>query len=371
MSSKRRRVIYNSLIVASFFMIVGLINYFNMKSTIVINFIDENGTPVMAPLKAVGRVNSTYKLNIAHLPGYTLGRYHYELKYTYGEVKRNVVYHPKTMESLTKLLQAKYVGVSAQDVTTNSSDEIQSVSYDHSHNRLRVLYADKMDKWHTFTTNYPNVEIQDPTLFKLGNFWFVAYSGGVLRSTDLSNWDAIETHTSKRYQEIMSPSLVHLNNKTSMVFTASVGDEVENYIAPFDYVTGQPNLKKAKQIKGTNGESSSLSLYKGKRAYYLAYSEKASGVVYIKKSKKITGKYQLVRKIIPKKGSYYYAPGFALDEAGKVKGLTYSSYYYNDSNDLAYNGAFFQSKVAVKAKPILLRGDFAFQKFGLMKLGAD
>ncbi|MFC6260624.1 MucBP domain-containing protein [Levilactobacillus fujinensis] len=373
MNPKQRSVMWNSLIVTALLLVIGLVSYFNSSSTIIVNFVDENGTPMTAPLKTVGRTNSIYKLTASRIPGYTLKRDHYKFRYAYGTTQRQVVYHPKTVASLDNLLKAKYIGVSAQDVTTKTFNGVQSVPYDQSDNRLRILYADKLSDWHTFSINYPNVDIQDPTLFKLGEFWFIAYTGGVLRSTDLSNWEVIKTNPSKKYQEIIAPALVHVDTKTSMVFMAPApkGHTLESFVAPFNDSTGQPKLTKAKRIRGVDGASMSASLYKGRDAYYLTYSAQDSGIIYIKKSKTLTGKYQLVRKIVPAKGSCYYAPSFALNEAGKVRGIVYSSYYYDESSDLAYNGAFMQSKILTKTTPITLGGQFAFQKFGVIKLGAD
>ncbi|AKP65323.1 MucBP domain-containing protein [Levilactobacillus koreensis] len=373
MSFKRRSVVRNGLIMTVLLLVIGLIGYFKSSSTMVVNFVDENGTPVTAPLKTIGRPNSVYKLKAAHIPGYTLTRTHYRFRYAYGTSQQQVVYHPEVVASLDKLLKAQYIGVSAQDVTTNTFNGVQSIPYDQSDNRLRVLYADKLNDWHTFSTNYPDVDIQDPTLFKLGEFWFITYTGGVLRSTDLSNWDLIKTNTSPRFQDIIAPSLVHVDTKTRMVFTAPApkGHVLESFVAPFNDTTGQPNLAKAQRIRGVDGASTSACLYKGQNDYYLTYGGQASGIVYIKKSKTITGKYQLVRKIVPPKGSCYYAPTFALNEAGKVKGIVYSSYYYDESSDLAYNGAFMQSTILTAATPVPLTGNFAFQKFGVIKLGAD
>ena len=373
MNSKRRSVVRNGLIVTVLLLMIGLISYFKSSGTIVVNFVDENGTPVTAPLKTVGRPNAIYKLKVTRIPGYTLTRTHYKFRYAYGTTQQQVVYHPKVVASLDKLLQAKYIGVSAQDVTTNTFNGVQSIPFDQSDNRLRVLYADDLNDWHTFSTNYPDVDIQDPTLFELGKFWFIAYTGGVLRSTDLSNWDLIKTNTSPKFQDIIAPSLVHVDTKTSMVFMAPApkGHTLESFVAPFNDTTGQPRLAKAKRIRGVGKASTSASLYKGQDYYYLTYGGQASGIVYIKRSKTITGKYQLVRKIVPPKGSCYYAPTFALNEAGKVRGIVYSSYYYDESSDLAYNGAFMQSTILKATTPIPFTGNFAFQKFGVIKLGAD
>ncbi|WP_143461863.1 MucBP domain-containing protein [Levilactobacillus enshiensis] len=373
MSSKRQNRIRNGLIATAILLVIGLVSYWKSSSTLVINFVDENGTPVTAPLKTIGRPNAVYNLTAAKVPGYTLNRTHYQFKYTYGTSQQQVIYHPDTVASLDKLLKAKYIGVSAQDITTNTFNGVQSTPYEQSDNRLRVLYANRLNDWHTFSTNYPDVAIQDPTLFQLGEFWFIAYTGGVLRSTDLSNWDVIATTPSPKFHNVIAPSLVHVGKKTDMIFMATVPKrkELASFVAPFNETTGQPKLTQAKRIRGVTGPSTSASLYQGRTGYYLTYSEQDSGVVYIKKSKTITGKYRLVRKIVPVKGSFYYAPTFALDEAGKVRGIVYSSYYYDESGDLAYNGAFMQSKILTKTPPIQLTGQFAFQKFSVIKLGAD
>ena len=155
-----------------------------------------------------------------------------------------------------------------------------------------------------------------------------------------------------------------------MVFSGVVKQKNANYIAPFNYETGLPDLGKARKITGIEGKNTSLNLYKGASAYYVIFRNEDSGAIYVKKSAKLTGKFKLVQKISPTKGSYYYGPTFVLNQSGKVQGLTYSSYYYDESNNLAYSGAYYQKGIVKKSKPERLSGKFVLQKFSFIKVGA-
>ncbi|RRK09145.1 hypothetical protein D1831_14425, partial [Lactiplantibacillus garii] len=173
----------------------------------------------------------------------------------------------------------------------------------------------------------PNIEIQDPKITKFGNYWFITYTGGVLRTADFFSWQLVSIGATNKYKQITAPSLIHDSDKLMMSFSSyDAKGNYDAYIAPFNYDTSKPNLKKALKLQGLHNVNA-VDIYKGARKYYALYTKnkKGSGKIFIATAKKITGKYSTIRKITPPTGMYYYAPTFLQNQASKIIGIMYSS----------------------------------------------
>lgn len=379
----RRRIkknVYFTFLACVCLVIVGLVWRYNLKSTVTVNYLDENGTPLTASKKIVGRINSTEKVYRKKIKGYSTSTKYVQVIFNSTENNYSIVYKPNNTKSFSDLLQAKYVGVSAQDVTTNSSgsgkQKFQAIPFGDTSNALRVIYSNNNRKYNMLSVNYPNEEIQDPTLTKFGNYWFVAYTGGILRTSDFTSWQKVAAPANKKFGSLIAPSLVKVSNeKLAMVFTTAgmtKNKQYTSYVAPFNYSTCLPNLQKAKKISGLGNSASTVAIYKANaHKYYALYTKagsKDTGAIYVASAKQITGKYKVVKKITPPSGVYYYAPNFVLNQSAQLRGITYSSYYFDESNNIAYAQTYFKKNMLDKRKGTTMQTNFALQKTNIIQI---
>ncbi|WP_260201255.1 hypothetical protein [Lactiplantibacillus pentosus] len=370
MHRRIKRSVYYSLLMIVSILVVVMVWRANLTGTVIINSVDENGTALVASKKVIAPVNTVRHIKATKIPGYTPESKVINASFSMTGNSYNVVYQPKKDDSFQHLVNAKYIGVSSQDVTTNSSKNIQAVPFGNTMNRLRVVYGENGHNWKTLNVNYPNLEIQDPTITKFGQYWFITYTGGVIRTADFMSWQNFQQSTETRYGQLESPSLIHYpKNKLTMIFTAG-GEKHrrKTYAAPFNYVKGTPNLKQAKHLKGLDG-ASSVSVYPNNGKYYAVYTlEKHPGSVYISKANRLTGKYDRINKITPERGTYYYAPSFVLTQNAKAVGITYSSYFYDESNNVSYSKTFYRKNITGKGKAAQIKGQFVFQKASVIQI---
>ncbi|WPB53067.1 hypothetical protein R5R70_04695 [Lactiplantibacillus plantarum] len=365
----KRSVYYSALIIISIIVVI-MVWRANLTGTVIINSVDENGTPLIAAKKIIAPVNTVRHIKATKVSGYTPESKVINASFSTTGNSYNVVYQPNKDDSFQHLVNANYVGVSSQDVTTNSLKSIQAVPFGNTMNRLRVVYGRNGHDWKTLNVNYPNLEIQDPSITKYGQYWFITYTGGVLRTADFMSWQSFKQPAAKKYGQLQSPSLIHNpKNKLSMVFTTSHGHgKHKSYVAPFNYVSAMPDLKKAHHLKGLD-DASSVSIYGNHDKYYALYTtEKNAGTIYISTTNKLTGRFKKVKKIRPASGTYYYAPSFILNQNAKAVGITYSSYYYDESNNLSYSRAFYQNNIMGKNKAVQIKGQFVFQKVSAIQI---
>ena len=366
----KKSILYSTLIV-----VCAIVCFFvwrsSLRGTVIIYSVDRNGTSLRAPRKIIGHANEERKINITSIKGYKANANVVNAKFLVKGARYYVVYTPDSAASFQHLLKSKYVGVSSQDVTTNSVGGIQAVPYRATSNRLRVMYSKQLTRWSTLNVSYPKLEVQDPSLTKFGNYWYVTYTGGVLRSADFGSWEQATTPQNSKYGKLIAPSLVHTGKDSlSMVFTSM--DEKSHYrayITPFNYFSAQPDLKKARQIRGISNVNA-ISLYKGAKKYYAIFTKRGrdSGIIFLATSRSLQGKYSVIHKIVPPKGTYYYAPTFILTQSASAVGITYSSYFYNESNNLSYSPAFFKEGITGKGKAQQITGQFALQKMSIIKV---
>lgn len=225
MHRRIKRSVYYSLLIIVSILVVVMVWRANLTGTVIINSVDENGTALVASKKVIAPVNTVRHIKATKIPGYTPESKVINASFSMTGNSYNVVYQPKKDDSFQHLVNAKYIGVSSQDVTTNSSKNIQAVPFGNTMNRLRVVYGENGHNWKTLNVNYPNLEIQDPTITKFGQYWFIAYTGGVIRTADFMSWQSFQQSTETRYGQLESPSLIHYpKNKLTMIFTAG-GDK--------------------------------------------------------------------------------------------------------------------------------------------------
>ena len=342
----------------------------NLTGTVIINSVDENGTPLIAAKKIIAPVNTVRHIKATKVSGYTPESKVINASFSTTGNSYNVVYQPNKDDSFQHLVNANYVGVSSQDVTTNSLKSIQAVPFGNTMNRLRVVYGRNGHDWKTLNVNYPNLEIQDPSITMFGNYWYISYTGGVLRTSDFMNWEKFQQTTDTKYGDLHAPTLIHSsNNKLSMVFTTRTKqNKYRSYIAPFNYVSAKPNLKKARLIKGLDG-ATSVSIYHGHETSYALYTtQKKAGVIHIATARSLNGYYKVKKRITPPSGTYFYAPSFVMKENAKAVGITYSSYYYNELGDLSYANAYYRDDLLGGKRPTKISGQFAFQKVSAIQI---
>lgn len=366
----KRSVYYGALIIFSIVVAI-MVWHANLTGTVIINSVDQNGTMLAAPKKVVAPINTVKHIQATKIEGYTPNSQIINAAFSNSQNEYNVVYQPKENDSFQHLVSSKYIGVSAQDVTTNSKSKIQSTPFESTNNRLRILYGKNSNSLKTLNINYPNTEIQDPSITKFGQYWFITYTGGVLRTADFTSWQEFKFPTSKKYGWMYSPSLIHSPaKKLSMVFTTKKSKNIyQSYVAPFNYIDATPNFKKAQHLRGLDG-AESVSIYNGGDKFYAIYTsrEKNVGTVYIATSNKITTPFKVVKKIVPPSGTYYYAPTFVLAQDAKAVGITYSSYFYDESNDLSYSKSYYRKGILGKDSSEQISGQFVFQKVSAIQI---
>lgn len=121
----KRSVYYSALIIISIIVVI-MVWRANLTGTVIINSVDENGTPLIAA-KIIAPVNTVRHIKATKVSGYTPESKVINASFSTTGNSYNVVYQPNKDDSFQHLVNANYVGVSSQDVTTNSLKSIQAV----------------------------------------------------------------------------------------------------------------------------------------------------------------------------------------------------------------------------------------------------
>ncbi|RRK09274.1 hypothetical protein D1831_13645, partial [Lactiplantibacillus garii] len=97
----------------------------NSKGKIIIEYVDQNGTTLRTSKKIIEPLHAISNVKAPHIDGYTPNVQSVSTQATATGANYKFIYTPDNVSAFNHIMNAKYIGVSAQNITINSDNGIQ------------------------------------------------------------------------------------------------------------------------------------------------------------------------------------------------------------------------------------------------------
>ena len=209
------------IILLSLVLIISLtflfIKWNNHTSTVVIHYVDQNGTSVSYDKVKTSKTGLLLKLKPfnKNVPGYSkVAQQQSYLIFPFKYREYNFAYRPMHINKQIKQLhKSKYIASTFQPMSVAPKNGKQSDPFNLARNyegqsgrdSLRIIYSQDGLKWKQLKTNYPKINVRDPSITKIGNYWYVIFTHGLVRTKDFKHWKTLNWQYTKKFKNEWAP----------------------------------------------------------------------------------------------------------------------------------------------------------------------
>ncbi|KRN30223.1 hypothetical protein QS460_09090 [Liquorilactobacillus mali] len=358
------------------------------KTTITVNFVDENGTKLLVKPKKYYGVPYTL-LSSGQLekkvPGYKPTKsfifFHTKnQKITLKFTSRN---YKKEIDSFNK---AKYVAATFQPMTVTAKNGFQSDPYNTARtyngnktgkDSLRLIYSEDGINWKKLHVSYPRLNVRDPSIIKIDNYWYIVYTKGIVRTKDFKQWEKIKWPHSKIFVNHFewAPEFFKDAKGKYHIIMAGKSTTTGNfhlYVSDFNQKTGRI-LNNWQGITGNNLPNNmidgNLTYHNGKYVLFYKNEDVTTNKLTRATSDNYLGPYKSETLNVNLKG-YDGAEGLEAIFSGNTTRLYVDTYKFNKKGQTIYNGIHYtketgQGNTWTELKPI--KAPFIVRHFGILK----
>lgn len=241
-------------------LLFGLDKWWHHNAIITLHYVDQNGTSITYDRTIVTRTGYVLRMNPEYkkVHGYRL--LSKNKKIVVGPIhtkEYDVMYKPTDEDGqLSKIKESKYIAVTFQPMAVSTtkngaqSDPFAlSRSYDGQTGRdsLRIIYSNNGVSWHKANINYPRLNVRDPSIKKIGRYYYIIYTHGLVRTRNFKNWQQLKWDYSSKYSNEWAPEFFETKSgKVKIIMSASLkhSSKFQLYTADFKYGQIQNNWKK-------------------------------------------------------------------------------------------------------------------------------
>lgn len=257
MKIKKKSIVVVILLLFLILFGFGFQKWRNHKATIVIHYVDQNGTSITYDRTI--NLRTGYIKNIdsesQKINGYKPVHGNRSRKFIIAPIhfaEYSIVYRPINLnQQIQKIKNSKYLAVTFQPMSNSSipkKDGSQldpfplARNYDGQSGRdsLRIIYSENGIKWKQAYINYPKVNVRDPSIKKVGNYYYIVYTHGLLKTRDFQHWQNISWHYSKKFSNEWAPEFFTTKKgKTEIIMAASLKKNNKFQLYVSDFKNGQ------------------------------------------------------------------------------------------------------------------------------------
>lgn len=382
----KKKILY-LIITVPICMVIGSILWIcgEKNSKITVNFVDENGTKLL--IKPITYTSKPWLPLFANtlndsVPGYKLVRHNvfFNDKHQYVTLKFKAKNFDDEMDNLNR---AKYIATTFQPMTVPIKNGWQADPYNLSRtyhgektgkDSLRIIYSDDGKDWKFLHISYPKINIRDPHITKIGNFWYIIYTKGLIRTKDFKNWERVpwahSEYFTNKYE--WAPEFVkdkYGNYKVVMSGWSRQDNDMANYISDIDVRTGKiaNNWRRIQGDFSGNNIDANITYYHGR--YIMFYKSYNTEKIMMSVSKKLEGPYKSKELSIDNGNKSVEAPE-AVIENGKIR-LYYDTYMVNSKGTTVFKGIHYIESNNVSGlkwtSPHQIKAPFVVRHFGIYK----
>lgn len=260
--------------------------------------------------------------------------YHF-VKKVNGKNKRvTLVYRPTKSASqiLEKVKKANYVGATfvlkkgIGKKFTKQTDNLGHETY-----RLRILLSNDGIKWSVLDTNYPNISIRDPAIMRMGKWWYVIYTDGMIKTKDFYHWKKVDWNFSGGYAKVWAPELIRMSDASYIISSNSQeNSQFSLYLSPMQKDAAWDKINISGNTLTSIIDPTFINIF---GTNYIFYKDEVSRTIYSAYTSTSSLNYGNARKLnIPNpKGLYFEAPEVMIIQNGSQIGVRlYMDTYKND-----------------------------------------
>lgn len=237
----------------------GVKKWYNHRSIVTVQIVDQNNTPITYNQTKTGRILTRYRIDVPKVSGYgQVDATKKEVSGFFAVSSQTIIIkeRPNSSRPLATVKKSKYVAAGFQVLNTAPVNGSQPDFYPNGIDRLRILTSNDGRSWNLLKTNYPNIMVRDPSIKKIGNYWYIVLTDGLLRTKNFKNWANIGWKMStKQFKFEWAPEFVtDKNGKTHVIVCAQRPYSPDDtgfqlYISDFDIKSGIEN--NWRKLKGT------------------------------------------------------------------------------------------------------------------------
>lgn len=261
-----KKLTYVIVILDLFCVAIGAYLWLNHSSTIVVRYVDANGTSVTYDkvIKTKSFILKDVSKYYKKIDGYSLEPKKTNFVFTPLHSKvLTLTYKPKDSKGqISKFLNSHYYGVTFQPMSVPEKNGVQLDPFNlnrkyegdkSGRDSLRLIYSDNGINWSKVAINYPKINVRDPSMAHIGNGWFIVYTHGLIKTNDFVHWQKINWTYSKKFTNEWAPEFIQDANKKWYVVESASNDnnKFQLYISDFNPLTGTI-INNWKRITGIN-----------------------------------------------------------------------------------------------------------------------
>lgn len=219
---------------------IWFINIQSPKQTIRVDYVDGNKTKI-AVSKVLQRKHSLLPIVIVakKFSGYSPNT---KILFIFQNTQRvTFKYSPKHKDLVRFLNQKKYVATAFQVIDRKTVNGTQMDSFD---DRLRIIYSENGKNWRRLAANYPKRSIRDPSMIRVGKWWYmIATNGNFMKTSDFSHWVKLKWNNgTTKFGAIWAPSFfVDKEGNVHIICAATYPNEgyFQLFVSDFDMGKGE------------------------------------------------------------------------------------------------------------------------------------
>lgn len=352
----KRRLLSVILISLGIFISFLLYSWSNETSTIKVSFTDEYGTKLRVKPKTYHSkpyliLNKT-KLE-KEVPGYTPVKR--MIFYKKDDQSLALKFKPENYQNeVAELKKSKYVAATFQPMSVNPKGRYQLDPYNTARtylgsktgkDSLRILYSKDGLRWKMLHTSYPKLNIRDPNIIKVKNYWYVIYTKGLVRTKDFKKWEKIPWSHSKTFNNHYEWAPEFFKDASGKYHVVMSGRSAQTgkfqlYVSSFDETTGKIKNDWQKMVGEdfpSNMIDANIAYHNGQYVLFYKNEDVSKNKLTMATSKNYLGPYKSTALNINLM-DYDGAEGLESMFDGNKLRLYVDPYKFNNENDSIYNG---------------------------------
>ena len=191
----------------------------SQDSLIRIKQVDDNGTLINAPTVMVGKYKHNYDFNDSVL-GYHLVKDN-KLSGSFTRDNQNITLKYKSEATpknvYDRIKKNKYILSAGQQLNTTGANGFQIKGNRKPVYRLRLFVSKNATDWDLLTIDYPNVQLDNPSVYWNGNQLFVYDKNTLLKTTNFMNWQVKKWNNNSQKSVEKSMIFYDRNNKAHVL----------------------------------------------------------------------------------------------------------------------------------------------------------
>ncbi|MDN2453549.1 hypothetical protein [Lactobacillus sp. UCMA15818] len=365
--------------------------YLNLskKTTITVNFVDENGTKLLVNARKYYGVPYTL-LSSKQLEEKVLGYKSTRSFIFFNNKNRKMTLKFKSKnykQEINNFNKAKYVAATFQPMTVTAKNGFQGDPYNTARtydgkatgkDSLRLIYSKDGIKWKKLHVSYPRLNVRDPSIVKIDSYWYIVYTKGIVRTKNFKHWEKIKWPHSKIFVNHFewAPEFFKDAKGSYHIIMAGRSTATGNfqlYVSDFNKKTGHI-LNNWQSITGNNLPNNmidgNLTYHDGKYILFYKNEDVTTNKLTRATSNNYLGPYKSETLNVNLTG-YDGSEGLEAIFSGNTTRLYVDTYKFTKNGQTIYNGIHYTKEIGqdntwAKLKPI--KAPFIVRHFGILRI---